>query len=155
MISNFKQLGGTFSAVWLALGAAGAWEGCMSTAVVRNLVSNISVTSTKAVKGMAGEQAPDKSLQGYGEHCWTCASWASQGNLGLSKYHAPWSPEKPDFTVVAHHASPSPVVPPPAAPALRSQNPPAGPELLRPGFLFSPYVCEQAWRSEPAGTKAV
>lgn len=74
MISNFKQLGGTFSAVWLALAAAGAWAGCMSTAMVRNIISNISLTSTKAVNEMAGEQAPEKSLQRYSEHCWMRAS---------------------------------------------------------------------------------
>lgn len=47
MISNFKQLGGTVNAVWLVLTAVGAWEDCMSTATVRNLTGNISLTSIK------------------------------------------------------------------------------------------------------------
>jgi len=73
MISNFKQLGGTLDAVWLLLTAAEAQESCVSTAIVRNLTGNISLTPTKAVKGTDGKQAPDRSLQGCGEHCCTQA----------------------------------------------------------------------------------
>lgn len=59
ILSDFKQFGGTLNAVWLVLTAVGAWEGCVSTAVVRNPTGNTSLTSIKAVEGMEGKQAPD------------------------------------------------------------------------------------------------
>lgn len=127
----------------------------VSTATGRNPTSDTSEPSVKAVKGVGGEQAADRSLQG---------GWSAlPGNADLSKCRVPWSRGKTGFTLMPCYVCPHRTAPGAAVPCgistpccrrdspFTAQNLPAGPELLGPGFLFFPYACGQAWRSEPAG----
>lgn len=78
MISNSKQLGGTLNAVWLVLTAVGAGDACASTATVRNLTGNISLTS----RGRRENKRPAKLSRA----AVSAADWgwlAFPGNLGF------------------------------------------------------------------------
>lgn len=83
MMSNFRQLGGTLSAVWFVLVSAGAKEDHLSPATVKNLIRDIWLISLKGGRGWK------KTHQCYSEHCWMWAGQPPQENLGLSKCCAP------------------------------------------------------------------
>lgn len=86
------------------------------------------------------------------------AGQPSQENLDSSNYCAPGLVENQVSLLCPGTCPHSLAVPVPGAvalhgpsklccrqdPPLAAKTPPAGPELRRPGFLFSPYVCEQA-----------
>lgn len=153
MMSNFRQLGGTLSAVWFVLVSAGAKEDHLSPATVKNLIRDIDWFPWK----VGGDEKKLTSAIVNTAECEPVnllrKTWVYPSAVLLEL-------QKPDFTVVPCTCPHSLAMPVLSAAALHGpsklccrqdtpltpKNYPAGPELHRPGFLalFAPYVCEQA-----------